>query len=150
MALVNPEFGPIRYPVYEWFMRALAENRLVIAVVCAIVSVFTIATEVGLPFLVWTRARPIAVTGSILLHTGIAIIMGLCVFSLYMFNLLLAYFPAKLIRARIGVTPGAGRKFVVHYDPKDPAAVRKASIVRRWTWPGRGRTRRTSTAGRWP
>ena len=138
MTLVNPEFGPIRYPVYEWFMRGLAENRLIIAVICAAVAVFTIALEVGLPFLVWTRARPIAVTGSILLHTGIAIIMGLCVFSLYMFNLLLAYFPARLVRARIGVTPGAGQRFVVHYDPKDPAAVRKASIIRALDLSGQG------------
>jgi hypothetical protein len=138
MTLVNPEFGPIRYPVYEWLMRGLAENRLLIALICASIAVFTIALEVGLPFLVWTRARPIAVAGSILLHTGIAIIMGLCVFSLYMLNLLLAYFPARLIRSRIGVTPGAGRKFAVHYDPSDTAAVRKASVIRALDLGGQG------------
>lgn len=138
MTLVNPEFGPIRYPAYEGLIRAMAEYRPVIAVVCACVSAFTLAVELGLPFLVWTKARPAAVVGSTLLHTGIAAIMGLCVFSLYMFAMLLCYFPAKLIRARLGVTPGAGRKFVVHYDAHDPAGVRKAALVRALDLAGQG------------
>jgi hypothetical protein len=138
MTLVNPEFGPIRYRVYEEFIRQLAENRLVIALVCASVVAFTLAVEVGLPFLVWTKARPIAVTGSVLLHTGIAIIMGLCVFSMYMFALVLCYFPAQVVRARIGVEPGAGRKFVVHYDPHDAASVRKAALLRALDLAGQG------------
>jgi hypothetical protein len=138
MTLVNPEFGPIRYPVYEAFVRGLTEYRPVISVICAGVVLYTILLQLAFPFLVWTKARPLVVTGSILLHTGIATLMGLCVFSLYMCVLVLAFFPAKLVRARLGVAPGSGRKFTVHYNPTDPVSVRKASAIRAFDVAGQG------------
>jgi hypothetical protein len=56
--------------------------------------------------------------------------MGLAVFGLYMFAMLLAYFPAKLIREKVAHAPGTGRKMTVRYDGRDPAAVRKAALIR--------------------
>jgi hypothetical protein len=67
---------------------------------------------------------------SALLHLGIAIMMGLAVFGMYMYAMLLAYFPARLVRERVAYAPGAGRKLTVRYDGRDPAAVRKAALVR--------------------
>ena len=130
LVLVNPEFGLIRYDAYSWLMRQLVEYRPVISLIAGLVSVFTLVMEIGLPILVWTRLRPLMVIGAVMLHLGIAIIMGLSVFSMYMFTLLLCYFPAKLIRDRVACTPGAGKKMTLHYDSRNASAVRKAGIIR--------------------
>ncbi len=131
LVLVNPEFGLIRYRLYEWFMRELAESRFLISLIAGSISLFTLVIEIGLPILIWTRLRPLMIICSAMLHLGIAIIMGLAVFGLYMFALLLCYFPAQLIRERVGWSPGAGgRKMTLRYDSRDESAVRKASIVR--------------------
>jgi hypothetical protein len=126
----NPQFGLIRYRAYESILEGLAEYRLLTAVIATSISLYTLALELGLPFLVWTRLRPFMVSMAVLLHLGIAIMMGLTVFSLYMFTLLLCYFPAKLIRDRIAWAPGSGRKMTLRYDSRDASAVRKAALVR--------------------
>ncbi len=130
LVISNPEFGPIRYPAYEWILRHLAESRTGMAIIAAIVSGFTLTIELGFPTLVWTRLRPFVVMGSIMLHLGIAVIMGLNVFSLYMFALLLCYMPAKLIRDRVGYAPGQGKKMTVHFDSRSKQAIRKCSVMR--------------------
>jgi hypothetical protein len=130
LVMANPEFGLIRYQAYEWLLRTLVESRFLTALMAGSVTLFTLFTEIGLPFLIWTRLRPLMIVMSTLLHFGIAVIMGLTVFSLYMYAMLLCYFPAKLIRDRIGWAPGSGRKMTIHYDRRDPAAVRKAALVR--------------------
>lgn len=130
LVLVNPEFGLVRYHAYVWFIRLLSESRLLITAFAGGISLFTLVVEIGFPMLIWTRLRPVMMVCSMMLHLGIAIIMGLAVFSLYMFTLLLCYFPAALIRERIGHSPGAGKKMTLRYDHRDPTAVRKAALVR--------------------
>jgi hypothetical protein len=130
LVMANPEFGLIRYRAYEWLLRILVESRFLTALIAGSVTMFTLATEIGFPFLVWTRLRPVMVIMSALLHFGIAVVMGLTVFGLYMYGLLLAYFPAKLIRDRVGWAPGSGRKMTLRYDGRDRTAVRKAALVR--------------------
>jgi hypothetical protein len=130
LVLVNPEFGLVRYQAYTWLIRQLAESRFLITMFAGGISVFTLMIEIGLPILIWTRLRPVMAIFSAMLHLGIAVIMGLSVFGLYMFTLLLCYFPAALIRERIGHSPGAGRKMTLRYDSRDPSAVRKAALVR--------------------
>jgi hypothetical protein len=130
LVTANPEFGLVRYQAYEWVLRLLSESRLAISLCAAGLSVFTLLLELGLPILVWTRLRPFIVSCSVLLHLGIGLLMGLSVFALYMFALLLSYFPARLLRDRIAWSPGAGSKLTVRYDRRDPSAVRKAALVR--------------------
>ncbi|HKB35287.1 MAG TPA: hypothetical protein VKD72_02470 [Gemmataceae bacterium] len=130
LVMANPEFGLTRYQAYEWMLRQLIESRFLIAAIAGMVTVFTLVTEIGFPFLVWTRLRPLMVSLSALLHLGIAIMMGLAVFGMYMYALVLAYFPAKLIRERVAPAAGSGRKLTVRYDSRDPAAVRKAALIR--------------------
>jgi hypothetical protein len=130
LVMNNPEFGLTRYQAYEWLLRQLIESRTLIALIAGSVTLFTLVTEIGFPFLVWTRLRPLMICLSALLHLGIAIMMGLAVFGMYMYAMLLAYFPAKLVRERVAYAPGAGRKLTVRYDGRDPAAVRKAALVR--------------------
>jgi hypothetical protein len=130
LILVNQEFGLIRYRSVEWMVHGLSEFRPAVSLVAAGIAGFTLALEIGFPFLVWTRLRPFAIVCSVLMHLGIAVMMGLTVFGLYMFAMLLCYFPAKLIRDRIGHQPGSGPKMTVRYDSRDRAAVRKAALIR--------------------
>jgi len=129
LIFANPEFGMIRYPAYEWVLRQAMEYRLLIQLFFGFVTLFTLFVELGFPFLVWTRMRPFMVILSVLLHFGIAVFMGLAVFGMYMFCLVLCYFPAKLIRDRVCVTPGSGRKMTLRYNSHDPTAVRAAARV---------------------
>ena len=60
--------------------------------------VFTLGLEIGFPFLVWNRKlRWLMITGAVLLHTGIALIMGLIGFGLCMLCLLLAFVPPEAV-----------------------------------------------------
>jgi hypothetical protein len=66
--------------------------------------VFTLAVEIAFPFLVWTRRlRWVMIVGAVLLHTGIALIMGLTGFSLIMLVLLLAFVPNESVRRLLGL-----------------------------------------------
>ena len=60
-------------------------------------AAFTLLTEIPFPYVIWTPARPIWVALALLLHTGIGILMGLSVFSLFMFALLICWIPADAI-----------------------------------------------------
>lgn len=130
LIFANPEFGLIRYPVYEWLLRQAAGARVLLALFAGSVSLYTLVVELGLPVLIWTRLRPVMVCLSALLHFGIAVFMGLATFGLYMFTLVLCYVPAALIRERIGVTPGTEPKMTLRYNAQDPASVRTAARVR--------------------
>ncbi len=96
--LANPEFTMIHYHWYEGLLRWAVSSRPLYAIVAAGGVAFTFICEIGLPFLVWTRARPYIVICGFLLHAGIAVFMGLWIFSLLMMTLLLAYLPAPPIR----------------------------------------------------
>jgi hypothetical protein len=130
LVMANPEFGLLRYPVYESLLRTVVESRVLIGIVAGGVTGFTLSLELGFPMLVWTRLRPLLICLSVLLHFGIAIMMGLTVFGLYMFAMVLCYFPARLIRERVCVTPGSGKKMTLRYDSADPAAVKAAARIK--------------------
>jgi uncharacterized membrane protein YphA (DoxX/SURF4 family) len=129
LIFANPEFGLIRYPPYEWMLRQVMEYRMLVALFFGFVTLYTLFLELGFSFLVWTRLRPFAVILSTLLHFGIAVFMGLAVFGMYMFAMVLCYFPAKLIRDRVCITPGSGRKMTLRFNSHDPAAVRTAARI---------------------
>ena len=130
MVLVNPEFGLVRYKWYEDLMHMIASHPVLASSVEGSISIFTLILEIGLPFLVWTRLRPLAVCGSIMLHTGIAVMMGLSVFALYMMALLLAYIPGRLIREKFAYSKGDGRKLSVTYDSRSASSVNAVAALR--------------------
>ena len=130
LVFANPEFGLIRYPAFEWLLRQAMEFRVPVALFFGFATLFTLFLELGLPILVWTRLRPVMVIMSVLLHFGIAVFMGLTVFGLYMFCLVLCYVPARLIRERVGVTPGGGPRMTLRYNSHDPGSLRTAARVR--------------------
>lgn len=102
LCMANPEFSPMHVGIYRDFMRWLCSNRVAWELLSTGSAAFTLLTELALPYLVWTKMRPVMVAASLLLHTGIAILMGLSVFSLFMFTLVLCFVPADAMNWMFG------------------------------------------------
>jgi hypothetical protein len=128
----NPEFCPLHMPFYRGLMVWLCQdpNRWLWEAYMSATVIFTLFTEIGFPFLVWTRMRPVMVTFAILLHLGIALNMGLIVFSLFMFTLLLgAWMPGSAIRRVFARPPARLPKVQVNYDGASEKQLRAAAAV---------------------
>lgn len=128
---VNPEFSPVNVPWYAEFMRFMASTPLTVSIMTSAGVAFTLFIEIGFPFLVWTRIRPYMVMGSILLHFGIALIMGLTVFSLMMFALVLVFVPPAVIRERLNGGTDLPR-LRLRFQSDDRKQLRRASWVGAW------------------
>jgi hypothetical protein len=97
--LLNYSFAPFEVPAYIDFLKTLVKHRWAWELFCSFGVVFTLTVELGLPFLVWNRRlRWVMVSGSILFHTMIALLMGLVTFSLVMVTLVLAFVPPEAVR----------------------------------------------------
>lgn len=97
--MANNEFSPVRFQLYADFLRFLVEHRWLWEVVMTGGTAFTVLFELGFPFLIWQRAtRWLMLSCAILLHTGIAIFMGLNTFSFMMLTLILCFVPASTVR----------------------------------------------------
>jgi hypothetical protein len=128
--IANPEFTPMNHYFYMWTLRQLAYFKPVLNVVFAILVYFTLFTEIGLPFLVWTRLRPFMVGLGIMLHSGIAWAMGLTCFGLLMMTLLLSFVPSSVVRERIAWAPGTGRKLTLRFSGRNPLHWRLVAFLR--------------------
>lgn len=96
--LANYEFAPLRFKAYAEALRWLCQHRWLWEVVLTTGALFTLALEIGFPFLVWNpRRRGPMVLGSVLLHTIIAVTMGLVTFGLLMLALVLSFVPAEAL-----------------------------------------------------
>jgi hypothetical protein len=129
--LTNPEFSPLHIPAFRnalvWLCQE--ENRWLWEVQMNATSVFTLVLEIGFPFLVWTRLRPVMVAGAILLHLGIALSMGLIVFSLFMFTLQLAWMTPAGIRRVFARPPARLPRVEVRFSGRDPRQRRAAAVA---------------------
>ena len=98
--IANPEFSPTIYAPYRWVLLQLSDHRWLCELVMSGGAVFTLFLEIGVPFLIWRPTlRPYLIILAVLLHTGIAVFMGLTVFGLLMMVMLLAFVPpAAVIR----------------------------------------------------
>ena len=96
--LANPEFTMMHFPFYEKAMKEFAAIRPLYSFAAAGMVLFTFIMELGLPFLIWTRLRPIMVIGGVIFHFGIGTFMGLNLFALLMMTLLLSYLPGQAFR----------------------------------------------------
>ncbi|HET6576551.1 MAG TPA: hypothetical protein VFG68_23335 [Fimbriiglobus sp.] len=135
--LVNPEFTLIHYQWYESMIRGLASERWLYGAVAAGGVAFTFVCEIGLPFLVWTRLRPYVVMMGLVLHAGIAVFMGLWIFSLLMMTMLLVYLPGAAIRERIFGVGGAGRRLSLRFNPQADRQARAAALAKALDFDGR-------------
>jgi uncharacterized membrane protein YphA (DoxX/SURF4 family) len=98
--LTNYEFAPAQFAWFTAFLRGLTWNRWVWELFHFGGSVFTLTLEVSLPFLIWRpRWRWVMMIGSVCMHTGIALSMGLVAFSWLMIIMLLAFLPPATLKA---------------------------------------------------
>ncbi len=135
--LVNPEFTLIHYQWYETLVREAASVRPLYAAIAAGGVAFTFICEIGLPFLVWTRLRPYLVMMGFILHAGIAVFMGLWIFSLLMMTLLLCYLPGVAIRERIFGTGSDGRRLTLRFSTLSDRQARAAALAKAFDFDGR-------------
>ena len=78
LCVANYSFAPMELAPYKWFLHVLCSNRFLWEVFLSASALFTLFLEIGLPFLIWTRRfRWLMVCGSVMLHLGIGLIMGL-------------------------------------------------------------------------
>src|SRR5256885_2078761 len=93
----------------------------------------TLALEISFPFLIWRpNLRWFMICCSVLMHTGIGVIMGLTTFSLMMLCLLLAFLPATAHHALVGVMRQRGmklREFVRGKAPPPPVQQQQPPVL---------------------
>lgn len=83
--LGNYEFAPMNLKPYNDMLRMLGANQAVFETVIALACIFTLAFEIGYPFLIWKpTTRWLFLAGAIFLHGFIGLFMGLKTFSLLM------------------------------------------------------------------
>jgi len=100
----NPEFAALHQPRYHDLLAWLCRHRVLWEICMSGGAAFTLALEIGFPFLVWNRRlRWLMVIGAVLLHTGIALVMGLTGFSLMMLALLVSFIPPSTVRHLLGL-----------------------------------------------
>jgi hypothetical protein len=95
----NYSFAPLRVPIYRESLRFLTQHRWLWEIAMSGGVVFTLFTELSLPYLIWfKRWRWVMLSCSVLLHTGIGLCMGLVTFSLAMLCLVMAFVPPETTR----------------------------------------------------
>jgi hypothetical protein len=101
--LANYEFSPMQLQIYSGFLHLICQHRWLWELVTTSGSYFTLAFEIGFPFLVWSRStRWIMVVSAVFLHVGIALCMGLVTFSLMMLVAVSVFIPATTVREFLG------------------------------------------------
>lgn len=120
--MANAEFSPMYLALYTRFLYFLADHRWLWELVVSGGTFYTLAFEISFAFLIWNpRWRWLLLTLAVLLHTGIAIFMGLVTFSMSMLVLLLVFVPPEAVHRLVqwlgrGPIPEAGltRGSLVH------------------------------------
>jgi hypothetical protein len=130
--MANYEFTPLRFSWYFDMVNFLCHHRLLWEILISGGALYTLALEIGFPFLVWVpRLRGVMVAGSALLHFSIAITMGLMTFGLIMITLLIAFIPAELLRQVLHALFGqSGPHLRLRVDGATPRQMKAASLVR--------------------
>jgi hypothetical protein len=96
--MANFEFCPMQRRPYAAFLVFLSGHRWLWEVFTTGATMYTLVFEISFPFIVWNRRlRWLAIVGAVLLHTGIALCMGLVTFSLVMLTGVLSFVPAAVV-----------------------------------------------------
>jgi hypothetical protein len=120
--MANASFNPLHVPWYYELLRFLCQHRWLWEIVMGGSTVFTLVMEIGFPFLVWKpNLRWVMIVGAVLLHTGIALVMGLVGFGLFMLCLLLAFVPSEVTRRLIASVPAEAWRYL-GFRPGTPGA----------------------------
>ena len=109
--MANYEFSPMRVPVYMESIRMLCSNWLAWQIVVTGLTYGTLALEVSYAFIIWNpRLRWIMLAMVTLMHIGIAVCMGLVMFSVMMMIFNLAKVPPPLIKQFLNRLTGRGER----------------------------------------
>ncbi len=128
--MANKEFSP-PIPFYWDALRYLAEHRMIWEISMTAGVVFTLATEIGFAFLIWNRSlRWIYLVMALVLHTGIAIFMGLNTFSLFMLVMLLAFVPMTTVHRLLAMLGRKAPPLRLEISTRSRRQVRVASLIR--------------------
>ena len=101
--LLNPLFTPLDSPVFYQTMKLLAASRWVWELFATLGNLFTLWMELTFIFLIWDkRWRWLLVTGSVLMHVGIGLLMGLTTFSIAMLIMLAGFMSPESVRLIVG------------------------------------------------
>jgi hypothetical protein len=130
LTLANPEFAPMHNSTYMAIVRFLCEHRWLWEIGISAATLFTLAMEIGFPFLVWVRPmRWVMLTMAFMLHTGIAVFMGLHTFSLCMMTMLIAFVPPETVLWLVQLPARAAARFRLEFQARDRGHVRTASVI---------------------
>lgn len=90
--IAHYEMAPMTNSLYIGTLRLLAESAAVFSTFLFVGTYFTLAFEIGYPFLIWLpRFRRLFVSLAFVLHGLIGVIMGLASFSIIMFVMNMAF-----------------------------------------------------------
>jgi Vitamin K-dependent gamma-carboxylase len=127
----NYEFTPVRFDLYTQFLTFLAGSLPLWHLVLIAGDLFTIALEIGLPFLIWyPRWRPVMLIGSVMLHTGIAMTMGMTSFSLLMIIMVGAFLPPASVRRLLDRLTRGSRAYTLLVSIREGVGARLAALVK--------------------
>jgi hypothetical protein len=102
--LVNYEFAPMQYEIYNQIMRLLGKNKQVLMAFLTMACYFTLFFEIGYAFLIWRPATRWVMLGmAIVLHGMIGLFMGLKTFSLMMLVMNMAFLRPGEVRWFFGM-----------------------------------------------
>jgi Vitamin K-dependent gamma-carboxylase len=102
MVVLNYSFAPLYFGPYRSLLLFLAEHRWLWELAGTGGVIYTLFVELSFTFLVWNRNwRWVMVTGSILLHFGIGLMMGLVAFGLFMLVMVFSFFPPEMTREAV-------------------------------------------------
>jgi hypothetical protein len=128
--MANPEFSPIHFPLYLPFLQFLAQHRFLWEVAMGIPVLFTLLFEISFAFVVWYRSmRWVMIISAVLLHTGIAVFMGLNTFSLAMITLVISFVPAEAVHRFLEMLSRGPGGFQLRFNARSRGQVRAASLV---------------------
>jgi hypothetical protein len=95
----NPEFNPLDFGPYMAYLTFLCRHRWLWELAMHGGVLFTLFAEISFSYLIWLpKWRWVMIIVAVMLHTGIALVMGLVGFSLSMLTMLLAFVPPETVR----------------------------------------------------
>jgi hypothetical protein len=97
--MANAEFNPLDFGPYMAYLTFLCQHRWLWEIAMHGGVLFTLSMEISFCYLIWLpKWRWVMIIGAVMLHTGIALVMGLVGFSLSMLTMLLIFVPPETVR----------------------------------------------------
>src|SRR5262249_26518986 len=123
--------SPMHSPAYVAVLRYLCQNRWLWEILLNVSALLTLVMEIGFPFLIWVRPlRWMMLALAVMLHTGIAVFMGLNTFSLFMMTMLFAFVPREALHGLLQLPARGAARLRLEFNSWVRGQVRAASVVR--------------------